>query len=115
MRLLTPNLKYFFIMNSEADALWGEFIIPLDERKDIYSWLSFSSDQSERILYCMLCCSLFHSTSTKLVLLFSYTIKTIDVCLMARFLKYLREQEPKYCSSVAVFSTAQCEMKLPRD
>ncbi len=37
MRLLTPNLKYFFIMNSEADALWGEFIIPLDEQKDIYS------------------------------------------------------------------------------
>lgn len=38
MRLLTPNLKYFFITNSEADALWGEFIIPLDERKDIDSW-----------------------------------------------------------------------------
>lgn len=63
MRLLTPNLKYFFITNSEADALWGEFIIPLDERKDIYSWLSFSSDQRESLLYRMLCCSLFHPTS----------------------------------------------------
>lgn len=59
MRLLTPNLKYFFITNSEADALWGEFIIPLDER------LSFSSDQSGSLLYRMLRRSLFRPTSAE--------------------------------------------------
>lgn len=68
MRLLTPNLKYFFITSSEADALWGEFIIPLDERKDLFMGLSFSSNQSESLLYRMLCCSLFRPTQ-------SYTIR----------------------------------------